>query len=203
MPDPADEARGDERVDVRREAQTRPRRRCRARRSRAAWACGRTGRPASRRVSEPSHRAVERRGHRDAVHAGAQSPERLDRLLRAGDDDGVEAKQESGEGGSDGPEQDAGTCHGVGVRWQPRRWRHTSSGRTLESSAALEGERCSGRKQAGMLSVRYLACQPDVKLSRPVKATWACLDVQRVVATLTVGVIAASRRHRSTGVPPT
>ncbi len=63
------------------------------------------GRPAAEERAE--HRAVERRAHREAVHPGAEAPERLDRLLRAGDDDRVEAEQESGERGGDGPEERA------------------------------------------------------------------------------------------------
>ena len=51
--------------------------------------------------------AIERRGHRDAMHAGTESPERLDLLLRTGDHHGVEAEQESGKRRRDGPEKDA------------------------------------------------------------------------------------------------
>ena len=53
------------------------------------------------------HRAVERGTHRDAVDAGTQSPERLDRLLGARDDDGVEAEQKAGERGGDRPVDEA------------------------------------------------------------------------------------------------
>jgi len=51
------------------------------------------------------HGPIERGAHGDPVHAGAQSPQALDRLLGAGDDHGVEAEQEAREGGDEGPEE--------------------------------------------------------------------------------------------------
>ena len=62
------------------------------------------GQPPNKRAE---HRAVKRRRHRDAVHTRAQSPELLNRLLRAGNDHRVEAEQESSQCRSDGPQQDA------------------------------------------------------------------------------------------------
>lgn len=49
-------------------------------------------------------------GGRDcpSVHEGAEVPQFLDGLFGAGDDDGIEAEEESGEGGGDGPEEEAG-----------------------------------------------------------------------------------------------
>jgi hypothetical protein len=41
------------------------------------------------------------------MQPGTEAPKRLDLLLRPGNDYCVEAKQESGEGGGDGPEKDA------------------------------------------------------------------------------------------------
>ena len=63
------------------------------------------GRPAAQQRAE--HRAVQRRGHRHAVQARAEIPERLDFLLRAGNDHGVEAEEEPGQRRGDGPKEDA------------------------------------------------------------------------------------------------
>src|SRR5690349_9964639 len=51
--------------------------------------------------------SIERRGHRDAVQFGAETPKRLNSFFGAGDDDGVESKEKSGERGSKRPEEDA------------------------------------------------------------------------------------------------
>ena len=53
------------------------------------------------------HRAIERGAHGDPVHSGAQSPQALDRLLGAGNDDGVEAEQEARERGGQRPVEQA------------------------------------------------------------------------------------------------
>ena len=46
-------------------------------------------------------------GFDTVVISGAEAPERLNLLLRAGDDHGVEAEQKSGERRGDGPKKDA------------------------------------------------------------------------------------------------
>ena len=61
-------------------------------------------------VSRPStdqrtqHRPPESHAHRPAVDARAESPEFLDGLLRAGNDNGVKAEEKTGQGGGQGPE---------------------------------------------------------------------------------------------------
>ena len=100
----ADDARDDERGNIRRETPSR-------RADKVQHADPQQRRLASKAVRRPAaeqraeHRAVERRGHRDPVQSGAQSPKRLDRFFRAGDDDGVEAEQKSGERGGERPEK--------------------------------------------------------------------------------------------------
>src|SRR5208337_48497 len=49
--------------------------------------------------------AIKRRADGEPVQAGAQAPERLDFLFRAGDNHGVKAEQKSGQRRDDGPEK--------------------------------------------------------------------------------------------------
>ena len=105
-PEAADEPRGDERAYAAGEGAA-------ERGDHVEDADPEEGRPAPEAVGGPAadegadDGAVKRRSHRDAVHLRAEAPERLDRLLRAGDHDGVEAEQEAREGRGDGPEERA------------------------------------------------------------------------------------------------
>lgn len=97
----ADESCGDEEGDVRGE-------RAADRRGEEQDADGEQGGPAAEAIGGPGteqraqHRAVQSGTHCDAMHAGAQIPQALNRLLGARDHDGIEAEQEAGERGGEG-----------------------------------------------------------------------------------------------------
>ena len=103
---PADEAGDHERIDVGR--QPRPHRRDEvqdANPNERPAATEAIRRPATEQ--RPQHRPPQRGAHGDAVHPRVEFPELLNRLLGAGDDDGIEAEEEAGEGGGERPEEEA------------------------------------------------------------------------------------------------